>query len=96
MNTQDTPDIGSIVLQTNFEGEKVTNEENNNTLISNILYKIKSFKKFQETVESKLSLMKNAIVHSKPYSGFGNTNNSTSELMENVLEEGYYLWRELN
>ena len=83
--TVDTPDIGSIVLEEpNLEGEKVTIAGNNNTLMSNILYEIKSFRKFQEIVESKLSLMENVIVNSKPYSIFENTNNSSSRFIENV------------
>ena len=55
--------------------------------MSNIICEIKSFRKFQDTVESKLSLMENAIVNSKSYSRFENANNGTSRFIENILEE---------
>ena len=58
--------------------------------MSNIIFEVKSFRKFQETVEkskSKLSLMENAIVNSKSYSGFKNTDNGTSRFIENIFKE---------
>ena len=49
--------------------------------------KLKSFRKFQETVESKSRFMKNAIVNSKPFSGFEDTNNNISGFIKNILKE---------
>lgn len=40
--TLNSPDIGSIFLENNLEGKKVTNEKNNNILMSSILYEIMS------------------------------------------------------
>ena len=88
---QDAPNIWSIVLEKkNLESEKLRNEEDKNALMSNIIFEVKSFRKFQETVEkskSKLSLMENAIVNSKSYSGFKNTDNGTSRFIENIFKE---------
>lgn len=96
--TQDTPDIGSIVLEKDkMEGKKVTNAEHNNTLMSNMLYETKSLRKFQQTIESKWSLMENAIVNRKLCFGFKNTNNSTLRFIGNVLKEKIsFLERKLN
>ena len=85
---QDAPNIWSIVLEKkNLESEKLRNEEDKNALMSNIIFEVKSFRKFQETVERKLSLMENAIVNSKSYSGFKNTDNGTSRFIENIFKE---------
>ena len=84
---QNTLDIGIFLEEANQEGEKVTNEVNNNILMSSILYEIKSFRKFQETVESLLSLLENTTVSSKSYPDLENTNNVTPGLIENVLKK---------